>query len=131
MRGNTGIGHTKKAFGYYAGHFEAVEVVKSHLRANPLQGVLDLGYSRGAKEHHLYLCRHEKEVPPRRVDLVIEGETIESLDDTPSPGIRLTLETKDLRDPRALFDQNRSDLWGRRHGCLKVTCLRHIKIEQV
>jgi hypothetical protein len=30
--GNSGIGHTKNAVGYNAGHFEAVEVVKSHLR---------------------------------------------------------------------------------------------------
>ena len=109
MCGNSGIGHTKKAVGYNAGHFEAVEVVKSHLRENPVQGVLDLGRSRGAKEHHLYFCRHEKEVPPRGMDLAIEGETIESTDYAPFSRAGFTLQFKEFRDPRALFDQNRSD----------------------
>ncbi len=76
MCGNSGIGHTKKAVGYNAGHFEAVEVVKSHLRENPVHGVLDLGRSGSAKEHYLYFCSHKKEVPPRGMDLAIEGETI-------------------------------------------------------
>src|SRR6266404_2772410 len=112
MRGNSGIGHTKKAVGYNAGHFEAVEVLKSHLRENPVQGVLDLGCSRGAKEHHLYFCRHKKEIPPRRMDLAIEGETIESTDYAPSSRTGFSLQFKKFCDPRALFDQNGSDLYG-------------------
>ncbi len=54
----------QKVVGYNADHFEAVEVVKSHLCENPVQGVLNLGRCGSAKEHHLYFCRHEKEVPP-------------------------------------------------------------------
>ena len=83
--------------------------MKSHLRENLMQGVLNLGRSRGAKEHHLYFCRHEKEVPPRGMDLAIEGETIESTDYAPFFRTGFTLQSKEFRDPRALFDQNRSD----------------------
>jgi hypothetical protein len=71
MCGNSGIGHTKKAVGYNAGQFDAIELLKSYLPENPVQGILDLGRSRGAKEHHLYFGRDEKEVPPRGVNLAI------------------------------------------------------------
>src|SRR5438445_13310065 len=64
MCGNSGIGHTKKAVGYNARHFEGVEVVKSHLRENPVQGVLDLDRSRGAKEHHLTSAAMKKKFHP-------------------------------------------------------------------
>jgi len=91
VRGNSGIGHTKKALGYNAGHFEAIELLRFHLRENSVQGVLDLGRSGSAKEHHLYFCRHEKEIPARRMDLAIKRETIEPLDYAPSSRAGLSL----------------------------------------
>jgi hypothetical protein len=77
-----------------------------------VQGVLDLGRSGSAKEHHLYFCRDEKEVPSRGMDLAIEGEAIEPTDYAPFSRAGFTLQFKEFRDPRAVFDQNGSDFYG-------------------
>jgi len=65
--------------------------------------------SKSAEEYYLDLCRHEKKVPARSMDLAIEGEPIEPTDRAPSSRTGLALQPKKLRDQRALFDQNRSD----------------------
>src|SRR5437660_180703 len=41
--------------------------------------------SESTKEHHLYFCRHEEEVPSSGVDLAIKGKAIESFDHSPVP----------------------------------------------
>src|ERR1700682_338747 len=73
---NDGIGHTQKTLRNDSGNFKAIKVLVPHLPQNSLQCVLDTLRSHSTKAHHLYFCRHEKEVPSCSMDLAIKGETI-------------------------------------------------------
>jgi hypothetical protein len=63
------------------------------------------------------------------MDLAIHREAVEPLDYAPFPGIGLTSESKEMRDLRAICNQNRSDLYRRRHNHSKQHC-RAVMIEQ-
>src|SRR6476620_5768357 len=115
MRGNSGVTHSQEALDNDFSHFKAIETLRPHLRENSPRRVPDIDCSERTKEHHLYLGRHEKEVPACRMDLAIQGKAVKSPDDAPIPRVRLTLETEELRNPRAICDQNRSHLHSRRH----------------
>src|SRR5437868_15539371 len=91
MSRNDGIGHSQKTLRNDPGNFKTVEGLVPHLAKNPLQSLLYTLRSQSTKEHHLYFCRHEKQVPPRAMDLAIKGQTIERLDQPPAARIALTL----------------------------------------
>src|SRR5579864_2928434 len=115
MRGNGGIGHAQKALGNDSSDFKAIKTLRLHFRENSLHRILDSGRSKSAKEHHLYFCRHEEEIPARSMDLAIKRETIQPTDYTPFSRAGLTLQPEELPNQRALFDQNGSDIYGWRH----------------
>jgi len=60
------------------------------------------------------------------MDLAIQGEAVEALDNAPISGVGLALELEKLPDSRALLHQNRSDLYGSRHG-LTESLVLHVK----
>jgi hypothetical protein len=124
MRGNSGIAHSQETFRNDSGHFKAVEALGSNFSENSPHRVLDPGCPERSKEHHFHLGRHEKEVPPCAMDLAIHGEAVETLDYVPFPGVGLTRETKELRDLRAICNQDRSDLYFRTHEISKTALLR-------
>lgn len=112
---NYRVGHAQKMLGDDSRNFNAVETLRPHLRQNSFHRILDPGRSEGAKEPYLDFCRHEKEIPTRGMDLAIEGETIQPTDDAPFSRAGITLQPKEFRDQRLLFDQYRSDVYGWRH----------------
>jgi len=83
MGGDDCVGHAQKALGNDPSDFEAIEILPPHFSQNSLQCVLDLLRSKSAEEHHLDLCRHEKEVPAGGLDFAIEAEAIERLELAP------------------------------------------------
>jgi len=122
MRGNSGVAHAQETFGNYSGYFKAVEALGPHFSENSPHRVLDPGCPERSKEHYSYLAGHKKEVPPRAMDLAVHGEAVKPLDYVPFAGVGLARETKKLRNLRAICDQNRSDLYGRRHNDPQQHC---------
>src|SRR6185437_4635358 len=116
MRGNSGVAHPPETFGNDSGYFKAVEALGPHFSENSPHRVLDPGRPERSKEHYFYLGCHEKEVPAGAMDLAVHGEAVELLDYVPFPRVGLTHEPKKVRNLRAICDQNRSDLYGRRHN---------------
>jgi hypothetical protein len=55
------------------------------------------------------------------MDLAIESEAIQSFEQAPFPGTRLTLNPKNLVHPRPIFHQNRADLNGWWHSPPEMT----------
>lgn len=115
MRGNRRITHSPKTLLYDSSYFKAVEAVGPQLRENSSDRVPYLGGSRPSKEHDFCFPCHEEEAPAGCMDLAIQGEAVEALNDAPLSGVDLTLQSEELHDPGAFFNQNRSDLYGRCH----------------
>ena len=70
------IGHTEKTLPDDSGDLESVVGLLSYLPEDPMQRVLDFLRPKSAKEHRLYFCSNEKEVPSRAANLAIQGEAI-------------------------------------------------------
>jgi len=85
VRANRDVWHTKKAVLNHFRDFKAIEVLLSHLQTNPLQCFLDTFCRERTENSCLHFLGHEKEVPPRGMDLAIKGEAIQRLDQAPVP----------------------------------------------
>ena len=85
MRGNGGIADSEETLGNDFSHFKAVKTLLPYLCENSSHRVLYLASPERSKERHLYLCRHEKEIPACGMYFAIQGEAVEPLDDAPFP----------------------------------------------
>src|SRR5215469_9544175 len=79
MCGDSDIANPPKALCHNSSHFEAVEVLLSHLFEDSLQRVLDLCRSNLTEKHHLHFFCQEKEVPAGGMDLLFEGKPSRAL----------------------------------------------------
>ena len=76
VRQNERVGHTEKTLPDDSGDLESVVGLLSYLPEDAMQCVLDFFLPNRAKEHRLYFCSHEKEVPSGATNFAIQGEAI-------------------------------------------------------
>ena len=72
MRGNGHVGHAEETPGSDFGDLKAIEVLQIHLRQDPLQRALYPLFPEKPEIHRLDFRSHEKEVPSRSMDRVVE-----------------------------------------------------------
>src|SRR6185437_270763 len=116
MRGDRGVANSQKRLLRDPGQLKTVEILRPYFLQNSLYRAPDLYGSDSSQERYFDFPRHEEEIPPRGMYLSSEGRTVHSPDDAPAGGVRLNFERQELRDRRAVFDQNCSDFYHWRHS---------------